>query len=70
MIQNGTAIARKAHSMPFFRICRKAGDIMPSLMRTDKFVSEQLGISRTDAKKLISSGSIAVNGSCVTRPEH
>lgn len=43
---------------------------MPSLIRTDKFVSEQLGISRTDAKKLISSGSIAVNGSCVTRPEH
>ena len=34
-------------------------------MRIDKFISEQTGVSRTDAKTLIKKGCIAVNGTAV-----
>ncbi len=42
---------------------------MGEKIRLDKFVSGQLQVSRTDAKKLIKSGSITVNGITVNRPE-
>lgn len=42
---------------------------MGEKIRLDKFVSGQLQLSRTDAKKLIKSGSITVNGNTVNRPE-
>ena len=42
---------------------------MGEKIRLDKFVSGQLQVSRTDAKKLIKSGSISVNGITVNRPE-
>lgn len=38
-------------------------------LRLDKFISSQLNISRTDAKKLLRQNSVLVNGKSVTRAE-
>ena len=38
-------------------------------MRLDKYISEQLNVSRSDAKDMIRRGRIAVNGEKISRPE-
>lgn len=38
-------------------------------IRLDKFLSSQMNISRTDAKKLIKSKTVTVNGECISKAE-
>ncbi len=40
-----------------------------SSLRLDKFLSSQLNISRTDAKKLLRQGTVSVNGSCAKKAD-
>ena len=40
-----------------------------AIMRLDKFLSSQLNISRTDAKKLLRQKGVQVNGACVVKGE-
>ena len=41
-----------------------------SMQRLDKLIAGQLNLSRADAKKLIASGRVTVNGAIVRDPEH